>query len=292
MANKENNSNICDEAIANKKKSIAELKKRKDVLAKEVEQLELDIYSADYGVYKAKYDFVTSKEYEEKIKEIRQEQKLLIKQKKGCFCSTEWTVSNSKREGQKMINRNMKMMLRAFNGECDSIISNVTYKNINTMETRLQKSYENINKLNTVLYTRITTKYFESKKQELFLVHEFHEKKYEEKEEARLINQQTKEEEKAQKEFEKAILKAEKEAAVYEKALEEARKELEKASIKEVSKLNRKILDLEAKLAEAEENKRAISQAQITKSGYVYIISNVGSFGEDVYKIGMTRRLP
>ena len=45
-------------------------------------------------------------------------------------------------------------------------------------------------------------------------------------------------------------------------------------------------------MKEAEEkNQRAISMAQQTKTGHVYIISNVGSFGEDVLKIGMTRRL-
>jgi hypothetical protein len=57
-------------------------------------------------------------------------------------------------------------------------------------------------------------------------------------------------------------------------------------------KLAAKIAALEAQLAEAEENRRrATSMAQLNRAGHVYVISNVGSFGDDVYKIGMTRRL-
>jgi len=44
-------------------------------------------------------------------------------------------------------------------------------------------------------------------------------------------------------------------------------------------------------LDEAKEKERSISQAQLTKAGYVYVISNIGSFGENVFKVGMTRRL-
>ena len=74
-------------------------------------------------------------------------------------------------------------------------------------------------------------------------------------------------------------------------ALEKAREEIQKASGDKLDHLNDKISQLEAQLKAAQELKeRAISRAQITKSGHVYIISNIGSFGENIYKIGMTRR--
>jgi hypothetical protein len=57
------------------------------------------------------------------------------------------------------------------------------------------------------------------------------------------------------------------------------------------AKLNSRIEELQNRIAEIEEKKRAISQAMLTKTGHVYIISNVGSFGENIFKIGMTRRL-
>ena len=63
------------------------------------------------------------------------------------------------------------------------------------------------------------------------------------------------------------------------------------ASEKDKAKLNSRIEELQNRIAEIEEKKRAISQAMLTKTGHVYIISNVGSFGENIFKIGMTRRL-
>jgi hypothetical protein len=100
------------------------------------------------------------------------------------------------------------------------------------------------------------------------------------------------EEEKAQKELERAQKEAEDEEARFKKALDKARKELGSASQNELYELNNQISSLERKLLEAQERKeRAISMAQMTKVGHIYVISNIGSFGEDVVKIGMTRRL-
>lgn len=277
--------------IEKKQKEYDELNEKKKELEKIINDIELDIYSAEYGLYRSKYYFLTSKKCKEKIEEVRKEQKRAIKNDEVCVCHTNWTIANSRREGNKMINRNKKMMLRAFNGECDAIISKATYKNVNTMEKRIIQSFERINKLNEVIEMWITDEYMELKLKELFLVHEYHEKMFIEKEEQRIIKAQMKDEEKAQKEFEKELIKAEKETERYSKALKQARKELQTSDNKSIENLNIKIQELERKLKEAEKNKRAISQAQITKSGHVYVISNIGSFGENVYKIGMTRRL-
>ena len=99
------------------------------------------------------------------------------------------------------------------------------------------------------------------------------------------------EEEKAAREAERAQQQADKEEAKYEELLQKAEQEVLIASEKDKAKLNSKIEELQQRIAEIEEKKRAISQAMLTKTGHVYIISNVGSFGENIYKIGMTRRL-
>lgn len=84
----------------------------------------------------------------------------------------------------------------------------------------------------------------------------------------------------------------EREEELVRKALEKAQAQLAKASDEQRQKYEDQILQLNQKLTEAEEkNKRALSMAQQTKAGHVYVISNIGSFGENVYKIGMTRRL-
>jgi hypothetical protein len=183
-------------------------------------------------------------------------------------------------------------MLRAFNGECNAAIARVSWNNIGTMEARIKKSYEAINKLGATHKIIITQEYFDLKLQELRLEFELQEKLYQEKEEQRKIREQMREEEKAMREIEKAKKEAEEEEVRNTKALQKARLEIEKARGEELERLTEKIKILEENLKKAQEQKeRAISRAELTKSGHVYIISNIGSFGETVFKIGMTRRL-
>ena len=116
--------------------------------------------------------------------------------------------------------------------------------------------------------------------------------KLQEREEQRRIKEQIREEEKARREYEKAMRDAAKEEEMIRKAMEKAQQAILKASEEQKAKFEAQLAELQQKLVEAEEkNQKALSMAQQTKSGHVYIISNVGSFGENVYKIGMTRRL-
>ena len=216
----------------------------------------------------------------------------MIDRKIAATCSTEWTVGNSRKKGEKMTNDNLKLMLRAFNGEADAAIAKVKFNNVVTMEKRINKAFEVINKLNEVNCCTISSEYLDLKLEELYLNYEMAKKVEEEKEEQRMIREQMREEEKAQKELEKAQIEAQKEEERARKALEKAEAKLKQAHGLELDELNGKIELLKKQLEEAEANKeRAKSMAQQTKSGYVYVISNIGSFGEDVYKIGMTRRL-
>ena len=185
-----------------------------------------------------------------------------------------------------------KLILRAFNGECDATIANVRWNNIGNMEARIGKAFEAINKLGSLNNITITKEYSDLKLQELRLEFELEEKLYQEKEEQRKIREQMREEEKAQREIEIARKEAEEDEERNEKAIQKAKADIEKAKGDELELLTEKIKRLEENLQKAHELKeRAISRAQLTKSGHVYIISNIGSFGDTVYKIGMTRRL-
>lgn len=245
-----------------------------------------------FGLYKPKYDFGTSAGYKAKLDEIRQSQKKMINDKNAIVWGTQWQVSGSKAKGKTMMNRLEKLTLRAFNGECDSVIIKVKYNNLDRIKNRIEKTYEAINKLNVSQDCRINPNYLDLRIQELYIVYEYEEKLQAEKEEQRQIREQMREEQRAQKELEKAQRDAEKEEERYQKALEKAKADVAKATGEKQEKLNAEIARLQQQLEEAHANKeRAISRAQMTKSGHVYIISNVGSFGENVYKIGMTRRL-
>ena len=155
-----------------------------------------------------------------------------------------------------------------------------------------KKTFEAINKLGKSSTISIEYDYLELKLNELTLEHEFQLKKQREKEELREIQAQIREEEKAKRDFEKAQKEAEKEEKNYQSALDKARKEIAEVTGEKQNKLQAQIEKLEQELKEAQEKKeRAMSMAQQTKRGHVYIISNIGSFGENIYKIGMTKRL-
>ena len=263
-----------------------------DRLLREISVLEEDLEFISYGIYKPHFDFDTSEKYKEKIKEVRRRQKELVREKQAAVCSQEWVVGGSKAEGRKMTNRNIRLMLRAFNNECDSAILKVRWNNVSKMEQRIKKACEAINKLGEPTKIRIMPGYLNLKLQELYLAHERQEKLYEEKEEQRKIREQIREEEKVQREIERAKKEAEREEKRYQKALERARHEIDQAQGDDLAKLTEQFKQLEEKLRQAQDMKeRAVSRAQITKSGHIYVISNIGSFGENIYKIGMTRRL-
>jgi hypothetical protein len=269
-----------------------ELSKKISVLRAKLKGLEEQEIVEDFGFYESKYDFQEAEEYKQRLDKIRAQQKQMIKDKQAAVCHTQWSVGGSAKEGKKMTDNFLKLVLRAFNGECDASVVKVKYNNVQTMENRIRKTYDDLNKLSQTTHCEITSRYLDLKLQELWLTHEYQERKYQEQEEQRIIREQMREEEKALRELEKSRQDAENEERRYQEALEKARRDVESATGKAQEKLLSQIEELQKRLAEAEANKeRAISQAQLTKSGHVYIISNIGSFGEDVYKIGMTRRL-
>lgn len=273
---------------ANYKESLEIYKK----LRAEISVFENKLDLIEFGVYEPVYDFEKSDDYREAQNKIIQEQKEMIADDKAAICYTTWTVEGSAAKGRSAVKMYKKLMLRAFNGECDVLISKVKWNNVSQMKERMGKLFDSINKLGKGYNIDISYSYFDLKRQELILEYEYQAKKQKEKEELQAIKEELREEERARREFEQAQKDAEKEELTYQKALEKAKKELDAAAGEKHSRLQAQIEKLEQELKKAQEKKeRAISMAQQTKRGHVYIISNIGSFGENVYKIGMTRRL-
>lgn len=220
----------------------------------------------------------------ERLKSARAFTRTLVIDKKAAVCDY---VDTEK------YNTAIKFVTDAFNGKVDSALSKVKYDNYGTIKQQIEDAY------NVVIETgrafrnaRITELYFNARLDELKWAVATNELKKIEQDEQRRIKELMREEERAQREIQKAIDTAEKEEKILKKAMEEARKQIESANEEERLKFETKLQDLQDKLTAAEEkNKRALSMAQQTRSGHVYIISNIGSFGENVYKIGMTRRL-
>ncbi len=153
----------------------------------EIFKLDEEIQMQDFGIYRPRFAFATSSAYKEKLSNLREQQKFMIKQGQAVTGYTNWTVNGNLKQGQKMVKDMQKLLLCAFNSECDELVDKVKYNNTDLL-----------NKRNEI--------------------------------------------------------------------------------VSQLSGIDKSLKDIYYR----ETNNRA---------GYVYVISNIGSFGENVYKIGMTRRL-
>lgn len=254
----------------------------------------------EIGYYEPRYDFEDVPSYEAELSRIRENQKAMLREdgtgnskgKSAAYATQSLSFNGSAAKGKAAQKKTLKLMLRAFNGESDSFIARVNYRNVEAMEKRIRSAFDAINAITEKYdFCKLNPRYLDLRIQELQLVYEWEEAKQREKEEQAKIREQMREEEKAAREAEKAQQQADKDEVRYAELLRKAEQEVLMASEKDKAKLNSKIEELQQRIAEIEEKKRAISQAMLTKTGHVYIISNVGSFGENIFKIGMTRRL-
>lgn len=269
---------------------INEQTKYSETLKAQIYNLTDDISLQEYGVYKPTFIFANSDLYKDKLKAIRDSQKAMIKDNKACTGDTGWTVNGNKSQGKKMVKDMQKLLLRAFNVECDDIIDNVKVSNFAKSKERIYKISEQISKLGTIMRISITYEYIDLKLEELNLALDFAQKKEEEKEQLKELREQQREEAKAQKEIEAARKKLQKEQSHYQNALTALTEQLTKHP--DDPNLLAKRKELELNIADTEKAIQDVDYREANKrAGYVYIISNIGAFGENVYKIGMTRRL-
>jgi T5orf172 domain/Domain of unknown function (DUF4041) len=187
----------------------------------------------------------------------------------------------------------LKFVLGTFNGKVDTVFSRLKPGNQGKLIQEIKDAYAMVNKDGEVYKNaRIHEEYLDSRLEEVKWGVAVLKLKEKSREEQRAIREQIREEQRAKKEIEKAIKQAEREEELVNKAIAKIRKQFEEASGAEKAKLELQMQELNVKLAEAEERgRKAISMAQQTKQGHVYIISNLGSFGENVVKIGLSRRL-
>lgn len=279
------------ESELNKKKQEIEAKSKElDKISKDIITFSDEVLVQEYGLYQPRYNFISSDVYKERLTSIRARQKEMIKKNIAVSGSTDWTVNNNKAKGRKMVNDMKKLLLRAFNSECDETIGKVKYNNFEVSKRKILKSAEQIQKLGTVMNVYITQAYINSKIDELYLSFEYQQKKQQEKEEQRELRAQQREEAKLKKEIEEKRKKIKKEQTHYQQALKNLLSQIKEHG--ETEDLIAKKAELETELSNIDKSIKDIDYREANqKAGYVYVISNVGSFGENIYKIGMTRRL-
>ena len=254
--------------------------------------MEEELLMQEFGLYKPLYDFADSDGYKDRLKSIREQQKTMVKNKVAISGANNWTVNGKRSEGKKMINQTTKVLLRAFNNECESSINKVKFNNFDTSMKRIDKSFEQINTCGVTMQIRISPQYLALKKQELHLAYEYAQKREEEKEALRQQRAEIREQEKLEKELKKEREKLEKERTHFRNALASYEEQLKVAKEEFKADIIAKINEIKEKLGELQLVEESLDYREHNnRAGYVYIISNLGAFGEDVYKIGVTRRL-
>lgn len=265
-----------------------DLRERLKELNQDVEDaLDLD----DSGFAARRYPGLDSQRLSNLLKVNRKKQKDFAKKLLDECKLSQVTLGDSSAQGKAFVRQTLKSLLRGFNGECDAAISTLKHSNDSTVLGKIERAFDFYAKQAS---TRIEIPWSQTlqklKDDEAYLIHENALAKQAEREEQLELRRQEREEEKARRDAEEAKEAAEREAEKYEELLAKAIKEA--AENDQSDEYLEKIKELERRVKEAEENKeRAISRAQMTRSGHVYVISNIGSFGHNVFKVGMTRRL-
>lgn len=233
----------------------------------------------------ADYDGISSEECKNNLAVLKLEEQNYIKNSN--FIKT---YGNSPK---KMLNANTKQILRCFNAECDNVLLNLSIKTIDSARNKITKSFETLNKLFDVDNVQLNQKLLQYKLDELNLVYTYELKKEQEREQQKAIKEQMIEEEKVRREIERQKAKLEKDQTQCSNEINRLIKYMQKTQDDVEKQLYiDKIKELNDKLKQLEADKATVLEREAnTRAGYVYIISNLGSFGQDVYKIGMTRRL-
>lgn len=272
------------------KETIETLKSEAEDAEKTVKLYDNDIQMIEFGLYKPVFDFATSDMYKTRLETLHIRQKEMVKNEKAATFPDDFRLNGSESQGKKMIKDNVKQIIRSFNNESDVLIDKVKYNNVDAYRQRIIKSYEQLNKMNEKLQIAITPEYLETKLDELSMAYEYAQKKQDEKERAREERERLREEAKLQKEIEEQRKALEKEQQQYLRALHSLETQL--LANPDDPDLLAKKNELEGNLDEVAKGIEDVDYREANKrAGYVYVISNIGSFGENIYKIGMTRRL-
>lgn len=292
-----------EETKENAQKELVKLEGQKDELLKKIRELEKKLSSSKTAVeHKSIAEAMTPYQYlmngpvsskiKAKLEKVKDKQKSLILKGKAYKITSFISWNNNLASGKAMQKRHAKFLLIAFNAEVDNLISNTSAKNFTSNAKKIEKWFDQVNKNGQDSCIVLSRDLLSLRLEEQRYVFEHKYKKEMELEEQRYMRETLREEAKVKREIEKFVIEREKEEKSYQKDLKQALLTIETASQEQIDKLTLHIEELKLKLSRVtEEKERALSMAQLTRSGYVYIISNKGSFGQNVYKIGMTRRL-
>lgn len=236
----------------------------------------------EVGVYQYRHPLDSAAQYKEELDTVKNQLKSMVRNKNAVTAITNFTFNNSAAKGRSFVNDFSKLMLRAYNAEAENCVRVLKAGTLASAEKRLNKTAEVIERFGRMIDMRVTPDYQRLRLRELELTADYLAKLQEEKEAARAERDRLREEEKARAEYRREQERLLKERLHYENALAALRA---KGDLEGVSEIEGKIADVDHAIEGIKDREAHI------RAGYVYVISNIGAFGDRMVKIGMTRRL-
>jgi hypothetical protein len=278
------------DAAAVLEREAAEAERERARLADEVASLRQSVVVTEetallqeVGIYEYRHPLTGAAAYQDELKRLREQIKLMARKDGGAvLATTNWTVNNSASKGRAMVRDFSKLMLRAYNAEGDNLVRGLKPYKLDSAVDRLTKVTQTIAKLGKTMDIRISDAYHRLRVRELELTADYVEKLAQEKEREREERERLREERRVQQEMERERARLEKERQHYLNALEAL---IAKGDEEGAARLREQLADVDRAIEDVD------YRAANIRAGYVYVISNVGSFGTDVIKVGMTRRL-
>lgn len=236
----------------------------------------------DVGIYRYHHPLEDAAAYKDRLRSLEAEMDDVIKSGRGVLAADMFTFSGSLAKGRKMVTDLSKLMLRAYNAEADNCVRSLRSGNVTTATRRLAAAVAAIEKLGVLMEMRVNPDYHRLRVQELELTADYQMKVQEERERAREERELLREQRRAEQELAAERERLDKERAHYRTALAALRANGDDTAADE---LGTRLAEIDAAIAA---NDYRIANI---RAGYVYVISNVGAFGPNIVKIGMTRRL-
>lgn len=235
------------------------------------------------GIYQYAHPLSDAVGYKDLLGQIKADTKALIKAGRAVDASTTWQVNGSAAQGRKMVTDFSKLLLRAYNAEADNCVRTVKPAARKSALDRLSKAEAGIARLGRTMDIHITGEYHRLRLYEIELTADYLAKVEEEREHIRAERERLRDEQAAAREIEREKARLAKEQAHYGNALAKALSG--GANAETVEELKTKLAGVGGEL------EKIVSREANIRAGWVYVISNIGAFGENMVKIGLTRRL-
>jgi uncharacterized protein YlxW (UPF0749 family) len=271
--------------LAQLRAEVSALQAQKAALERQIFDTTEIVALQEVGIYRYAHPLDDAAAYKDRLATLEAQIRDAVRSGSAVQGAKRWTINGSEKDGARMVGDFSKLMLRAYNNEVDNAVRSMKPYKLDAEIARVEKTRATISKLGAMMHIEITEGYHRLRVLELQLTADYLAKVAEEREREREERERLREEEAARRDFEREKQRLEKERAHHETALAALRAKGTTASAERIALY-------EAKLAEIDGAIEGVTARSANmRAGYVYVISNIGSFGERMVKIGMTRRL-